>query len=309
MNEIEKRVAENKKKREEAKNPPPQIEKGQVKVSKWVWMACAVVIDLITGYAVATITTDWYGGLWIAAGAGGLIYAEWLRERVGNNTDQRKISELGVGVSAVSVLLMAGLAGSMYVLGMTKLAWVEVVVLLSTIGLFCYHAFQSYRYHVKDDDYLARSEEAREIEVHERNLRELDRAAREVEHAKLEEYTKAGYRREHGGAFDAALGQTYAQTAAPVQDRTNVPLENRNSSVKSENPAQTRPEVRYHLKDLLDASGKSVKELAEMEQKAFGVFVSGSFDEINSYNINVLWSEVRAAYKKANPTQAGSRSQ
>ena len=143
---------------------PIKIQRAQVSASKLIWTFGAVALDVASAYAIWQILYWWYAILWILAGAGGLVYSEWLKVRVGNNHEQREIGERGVTVSAVLVGIMAFVSGFALVFGLTKNAWIEVFTLLSVVGLAGYHLLQSYRYDRADDEWIEQTNEAREVE-------------------------------------------------------------------------------------------------------------------------------------------------
>ena len=205
-NAIVKRIEDNHKQQELDENPPKPISHTQVASAKAAWTIGALLIDVATAYAVWQITFWWWGAFWFLAGAGGLIWSQWLYERVGNNATQRKISHAGIITSAVCIVLMAILAGTVYMLGYTKLVWVEVLTFVSVIALFCYHVLQAYRYQMIDDKYIEETKEARAVESHDRKMREIERARRETENAYYQADKEQEYRERYGPAFDTALG-------------------------------------------------------------------------------------------------------
>ena len=115
---------------------PKKIGKSQVKGAKIVWMSAAVSIDLVTAYALVLIMSPlwFYAVLWILVGAGGLMFAEWLWERVGNNEEQEKIASTSKTVSAVAVLVMAVVSGSAVTMEGQGLKAIEIGVPVVTLG-------------------------------------------------------------------------------------------------------------------------------------------------------------------------------
>lgn len=207
MDEITARIEAKKKAREDEKHAPPEIDHAPVKFSKYVWVGGAILIDFATSYAVWQITRWWWGVVWILAGAGGLVFSEWQRERVGNNPTQRNLGQQGVTWSAIAVFGMGISAGGIYLLGYTYVAWAEIGVFLTTATLFCWHLYRSYQYHISDDDYVERNELARDEEAHQRELHRIAHAAREAQYA-AEETAKIKEKQGlHGHAFNAAYGK------------------------------------------------------------------------------------------------------
>jgi hypothetical protein len=100
---------------------------------------------------------------------------------------------------------MGLVAGMAYVFGITKNPYIEGITIIAVLGVFFYHVFQSYRYHTKDDGYMQRTEEARELDAHNRRMRQIHMAAMEVKQRKDEEELLLNYGKEHGRAMNAAL--------------------------------------------------------------------------------------------------------
>jgi hypothetical protein len=205
--EIAREMEEENRRREKNGNRPLKVERQQLTGAKIVWTVGAVIVDVITGYAVWQITFWWYGALWVIAGSGGLIYSNWLRERIGNNYDQKQIARYGLNLSWISIALMGLISGAVYILGYTRIQWVEVMTLVVVFSLFIYHVYQSHRFQILDDEYIEMNEEARELEEHARELRRIHRAARKVESKKKERGVIQEYGDKHGAAFDAAYGK------------------------------------------------------------------------------------------------------
>lgn len=225
MNEenLNKEIAEEIMKEEEARImaefAPKDIQRGQVKGAKAAWMAVAIGIDVTTAYALYLVFSPfwWYAVLWIVAGAGGLVFAEWLWERIGNNDEQTRLASTSKNVSAVAIVVMAILAGVALVMGWQRQAWMEIIAMISVVGLACFHAWQAYQYHEKDDDYIAATEEARANAENMKEIRKVHRAGLRIAAKKRVHKVGEKYQREHGQAFTAAAGRTFA---ASVEDRT-----------------------------------------------------------------------------------------
>ena len=209
MNENDKIAAEieaEKLRREQEKSKPKKISHSQVKEAKFIWMAGILLIDLLTSALIWAITGYWYYALvWIAAGAGGLLWSERQKERIGNNIEQIDIGDLGVKVSGVLVFVMAVTVGLIWVTK-SKALWLDAVMEITAVVLFFYHLFQAYRYHQVDDEVIASNEEARSEEEAKREIRAAHRAARLVESKKVKSGVVGVYQEQHGAAFNAALG-------------------------------------------------------------------------------------------------------
>lgn len=229
MNEINEREialeieAENERLEMEKIKPLP-INKKPVDESKIVWMVGTIVMDVVTAYFIWQTTVLIYGIWWVLIGAGGLIWSERQRGRIGNNDEQKKIGSTGVVVSAVAVLVMALGMGAAYLTHMTEVRWVMLSVEIVTVGLCGYHLIQAYRYHELDDEYQEQNAdsiaEARNVS----ELRQIHRAARRVESKKRKWITSAAYRGKHGEAFDAALKSITPSKPKQQQGNQNQPM-------------------------------------------------------------------------------------
>lgn len=208
---VELELIEEEKRKVEEEYAAKPISEAPVKGAKYAWMGAVFLVDLATAYALYEILSPywWYAAMWLLSGAGGLLFADWLRERVGNNFEQCQISDTGKNISAISVIVMALFAGVVLVLGITRTQWVEVVAFVSALGLFCFHAIQAYRYYHNDDGYIAKNEEARANADAVKELRKLHRAGLKVKAKQRVITTGAGYQKQYGGAFRAAAGRSF----------------------------------------------------------------------------------------------------
>lgn len=228
MNEeqLNQDIAEEIMKEEEARVmaefAPKKISTTQVKGAKFAWMIVAACIDFATAYAYTVILAPywWYAVLWVLAGAGGLIYAEWLWERVGNNEQQTRIAAASKNVSAIAILVMAMLAGVALVLGWERTQTLEIVAVISAIGLIGFHGWQSYQYHEVDDDYIAANEESRAYADNIKEIRKVHRAGQRIAAKKMVHRVGEKYEKTHGQAFTAAAGRSYASTTKTPSDPT-----------------------------------------------------------------------------------------
>ena len=209
----------------EAGAKPKKIQRGQLFGAKLAWTLGAVAIDIVTGYAIYYTTAYWwYGVMWVVAGAGALWFSEWLWERIGNNDEQKVIADLGIKVSGGAIAFMALAAGVILAGKFENNVWIEGGLILSVVGLFCYHVFQSYRYYILDDEFMEATEEARANAQAEKEIRQIHRAARKVEAKKKRSAILGNYRNMHGDAIDAALNDPTRQKNRPLPPR-NVTAE------------------------------------------------------------------------------------
>ncbi len=223
MDDVIKKLKENKDKAalEIEKSKAKKVGKAQLIGSKIAWIGGAIVFDAVTSYLIYLITAFVpYGLMWLIGGGGGLAFAEWLWERVGNNHEQRQLAELSKIVSAIAIAVMALIVGVSYALRNSS-KFIEIAVIVSTLCLFLFHIFQAYKYHSIDDDYIEATAEARAEEAHQRELKNISRAAREVAKAKEQTDLIGAKRTEHGAAFDVAYGTDVKaaelQEARPTQ--------------------------------------------------------------------------------------------
>lgn len=192
---------------EREKLKPKPVSKNQVREARYVWMGGVIVIDLLTAYLIYEVTGFWYYSvIWALAGAGGLLWSERLKERIGSNKEQLEIAERGVKISAGFVVFMAIVVGGLWVTGY-RTNYFFLLIEACSVGLFFFHLWQSYQFEHKDDGYIADNEEARLEEQNERRIREAHRAARVVENRKVERGVKEDYRKQHGEAFDTVINR------------------------------------------------------------------------------------------------------
>jgi len=207
--------------REQAR--PPKVNDKPVQMARNVWIYGLTGIDALTAYLIYYLTGYIpYGVIWFLAGAGGLLYSEYLKERVGNNNEQMRIGERGVNISAGLVLAMALLSGGLWVTNI-RLEWMNALMELTAVGLFFFHLWQSYQYHSTDDEIVARNEEARREARNKKQIGEAHRAARVVESLKVRDGVEDLYRNDHGAAFDAAYGKDVKQQEIKRASFTNRP--------------------------------------------------------------------------------------
>jgi hypothetical protein len=174
-------------------------------------MAIVFAIDAATAYALWIILAPywWYAALWLVFGAGGLIFSEWLWERVGNNEKQIAISSASKKVSAAAVMLMALFTSVELVTNIITAEWVGGFAVFVVISLAGFHAWQSYQYHEVDDDYIALTLEAKAEASNQKELRSIHRAGRRIEAKKKVYVTGAMYQGKHGDAFGKLTGKNF----------------------------------------------------------------------------------------------------
>ena len=222
---IAEKIRAEKLRMEQEKAMPIKVSDSQVREARFIWMTGTVAIDILTAYLIYSLTGYLpYAVIWFLAGAGGVLWSERQSERIGNNPEQKSIGAMGVKVSAFAVVAMALIFGYCWVQKITG-GWMNTVMEISALVLFFYHVYQAYQYHEKDDETIARNDEARLEAQHQRDLRSAHRGARIVEAEKVKDGVEEMYRDEHGAAFDEALGLTnknaqlnYAGTIKQVKE-------------------------------------------------------------------------------------------
>jgi hypothetical protein len=208
--EIAKELEEEKEAKLLAEFAPKKIQRTQVNAAKYAWMFVAVSIDIASAYVVFTMTTWFHALIWLIAAAGGLIFSEWLWERIGNNDEQAAISRASKTVSAIAVIVMGIFTGVAYVVGWTNYAIAEAIIVVITVSLFGFHGWQAYQYHEKDDDYINATVDAKADAQNQKEVRDIHRAGQRVAAKKFVRRTGAKYQKEYGNAFTTQAGRSYA---------------------------------------------------------------------------------------------------
>ena len=238
MDDVTREIQQEREEAERERNRPPKITNDPVKRARYVWIGGTMLIDALTAWIIWQLTSLWYYAvIWVIAGAGGLLYSEDLKTRVGNNPEQQEYANRGVWVSAGAVFLMALFIGAMFVTRF-EATWIDAVLELTSVGLFFFHLYQSYQYHNLDDEVQARNEEARAEERTRKKEREIHRAARLVERKQKQHSLKDNYRQQYGPAFDVALnnGKTEKTNNRPPMQQTM-----RAYAADDENPTSPSP--------------------------------------------------------------------
>jgi len=225
--EIAKEIEKEREEAELSEFAPPKVSNAQVNGAKYAWMIIAIVVDLATAYALWLILAPywWYAVMWFTVAAGGLLFAEWLWERVGNNDKQIAISRVSKNVSALAVAGMAIITGVGLVSNIHLVGWIENLAVVSVLALMCFHGWQAYQYHEVDDDYVAQTLEARAEATNQKEIRTIHRAGRRI-HAKKKVYvTGQHYQKSHGNAFVKEAGRSFAADAQrpPQQPKQGNP--------------------------------------------------------------------------------------
>lgn len=203
---------------------PPVVSNAQVLAAKYAWMVIVSIIDIATAYAFYDKLRPywWYAVSWALVGAGGLIFSEWLWERVGNNAKQNEIARKSKTVSAIAVFAMALVMGLALVLDFGEAAWLSGFAVVSVVGLMFFHAWQAYQYHDVDDERIALNQEAKAEAVNQKEIRGIHRAGRRVDAKKRVHVLGGKYQSRHGAAFEKAAGRSFQSTARdenPTQGR------------------------------------------------------------------------------------------
>lgn len=231
LEQIEREIAEEREKAEQAKIPVPQVSRAPVIFARFAWIAGVIGVDAYTAWIWLIYTTWFYAVVWFAVASVGLIYWDIADNRPGNNQKQSAKAKEARVVSAVAVILMAFVAGAINLLGLRS-PYISVGIEIASLALAGYHLFSWYTYDAVDDERVARNDEARAEADSDREVRAAHRAGRRVA-AKLGRIRIDNvYRQKYGKAYDAARG-------IPAEGNNgNVPRQQRPSA----NPTQSSPD-------------------------------------------------------------------
>lgn len=204
ITELEKMVAED--------EPETAPDNSALRNSKNAYSAAVLLLDLTTAYLVFMVTQVWfYGVIWFCAGyvAFGLHHKNW--ERAGNNEEQIKLSQNGLIVSVVSMLVMAIAAGGVYIAqvfhALINPMWTEIGIIAATVGLFGFHAIQVARYYFVDDSFKIQNAVARAKAQAHKKIQIADAAGEVVEANERARQKRNSHYGKFGdkGAVDAAI--------------------------------------------------------------------------------------------------------
>lgn len=241
-NKIAQEILEEREEIERQKIAPPPINDTPVKMAKFIWVGGVLLLDVFSAYIIYLRIAAYYAIIWLLVGAGGLLYSEAQRERIGNNDIQQSIGQAGVYVSAAAVFLMGLFAGYIYLYPASNPVWLSFSIELATVSLFAYHLVQAYRYHINDDEFIAQNEEARLEKAQQRKLRAAHRAARRVAAKAQKIDVEEQYRQKWGPAYDAALGLDVQQAQLRPVARPPMPVARPQTPVaRPANPSMPRP--------------------------------------------------------------------
>lgn len=222
--EIAAEIESEKREAELSEYAPPEISNAQVDAAKYAWMLIVAAVDLATAYAYYETLYPywWYALLWFVVGGGGLIFSEWLWERVGNNDKQNALARRSKMVSAISVFVMALLMGVAVVFKFQHTNLITGLAVASSVGLAFFHAWQAYQYHEVDDERIALNLEAQAEAKNKKEERVIHRAGRRIEAKKRVHVLGGKYQERHGAAFEKETGRTFAaQTKNPTPGRSD----------------------------------------------------------------------------------------
>lgn len=132
--------------------PEPERDNSSLFLSKVAYNLAVTVIDIGTGYLIWQLTFWYYGLIWFLAGAVVFFLHQKNFFTAGNNDKQIKGAQNGIIVSVASIIIMAMLAGGLYVFNVKNL-WVEVGLILISLALFFYHAYMLAMYVFNDDGF------------------------------------------------------------------------------------------------------------------------------------------------------------
>lgn len=290
---------------EQEKLKPARISDKQVKEAKYAWMVGTVGIDILTAWLMWTMTGYWYYALvWAIAGAGGLLWSERQKERIGNNDEQKILAKRGKNVSAFAVFGMALVIGFVWV---TKMQgnWINATIELTSLFLFFFHLYQAHEFHEKDDEQEAMNEEARNEAKANSEIRAAHRANRKVESKKNRDDIQGVYRQRHGAAFDAALGLSNPRPSATMTVMQTAPAVRQ---VVQKQPQQIIKQ--YTLAEFLDVIDQTAESARAMLKQYNLTNASDAWKALRDYgvlppdlthkNFDMLFAELMGT----NPTPA-----
>lgn len=187
--------------------PEPTQDKSSLWLSSFAYKLAILIIDAGTGYLIWQLTFWYYGLIWFLAGAVVFFLHEKNFFTAGNNDKQIKSSQSGVIVSVVSMLIMAMVSGGLYVFGVKNL-WVEVGLIVTSLGLFFWHAFQLAMYVFNDDGFRIKNTITRSF-AQANKKKEIAKASGIVvrAHREAEKEKKAQYQKHGQANIDAAIGK------------------------------------------------------------------------------------------------------
>jgi len=231
LEQIEREIAAEREEAEQAKIPVPQISRAPVVFARFAWIVGVLAIDAYTAWIWWIYTTWFYAVVWFMVGSTGLIYWDIAKNRPGNNDEQSDKADEARIVSAVAVILMAFVAGAINLLGLRS-SYISVGIEIASLALAGYNLFSWYLYDAMDDERIARNEEARAEARAQHAIIASHRAARMVRKKLKGAHVDESYRKQYGGAYDAARG-------IPAEGNNgNMPRQQRPSA----NPIQSSPD-------------------------------------------------------------------
>lgn len=140
--------------------PDPVPDETSLKLNSIAYNTAIVIVDAGTGWLLWQLTFWYYGVIWFLAGAVVFFLHQSNYFTAGINDKQAKSSQTGIIVSVASVVIMAMLAGGLYVFSVQNL-WVEVGLIVIAITLFFYHTYALAMFVFYDDGFRMRNSIAR----------------------------------------------------------------------------------------------------------------------------------------------------
>lgn len=201
--------------------PDPVPDESSLKLNSIAYNVAIVVVDAGTGWLLWQLTFWYYGLIWFLAGAVVFFLHQKNFFTPGNNEKQMSGAQTGIIVSVASVVIMAMLAGGLYVFSVHNL-WVEVGLIIVSVGLFFYHAYALAMYVFNDDGFRMKNSIARSFAQAEKKVKIAQaggRVAGAYRKAKLEREMQ--YRKHGKNNIDSAMnrveGRKPQQQNRPVQ--------------------------------------------------------------------------------------------
>lgn len=208
--------------------------------SKYAYNVAVFVLDLVTGWTIWQLTFWYYGVLWFMAGAVVFYLHQKNWERAGNNDEQVKISQAGLIVSVVSMVLMAVAAGGLWIAKtsgtIVSPMWSEIGVVGSAIALYAWHSVQLALYYFKDDNFVIERATARAKAQAEKKIKIIQAAGAVVDAGKKAVDERNNQYKRHGdsGAVDRAIAKVEKREFQPGPKQQKPALQPANADVKQE---------------------------------------------------------------------------
>lgn len=217
--------------------PVPEHDHSSLLLSRIAYNMAVAIIDAGTGYLIWQLTFWYYGVIWFLAGAVVFFLHQKNYFTAGNNDKQMRGALTGIIVSVGTMFIMAMVAGGLYVFGV-RTQWVEVGLIITSIALFAFHAYQL-AMHVFNDDGFRIANTITRAHAQANKKMQIAKASgvvikahREAEAEKNKQYKQHG-KGNVDAAFSKMSGQPRRVEYAADTDRPELDNNNGNHSKNS----------------------------------------------------------------------------